>query len=654
MHEVNRAGWFGSIGGAACVGRITASLLVIVATLCCTTDTLAQRRRPTQKPPEKKEPELPQREIKIKPVDPSTLPRVKYSAKVIDELVEQNYQKFNVKPNPPATDEQFVRRVFLDVTGTIPTMKQARVFLIRNHPEKRQRLIDDLLDSEGYSSHLYNYFADLLRVQDRLTNNVSARNYKDWLKECFEQNEPYDKMVYRMLTANGRAFDDPATGYAFRDSNMPLDAINNTIRVFLGTQIGCAQCHDHPFDRWTQLEFYQIAAYTYPTIYRINFSDEKFNKKNPITRVREELKEIDPEHRGQGIFNNLLQANTWEIWDVPTRKPQLPHDYAYSNAKPKQAIAPQTILGNPAPIKPGESPRVAFANWMTSSENPRFAKTIANRMWKRVMGLGLIEPVDDMKDSTVAENEALMEFLTQEMIRVKFDLKEFTRILLNTQAYQRSATTAEVPPGEVYHFPGPTLRRMTAEQVWDSLLTLAVTDPMEYHEAPASVVNEIENLDLATITAQEVLDLEQEYKDVVYKDRRDREKKYKYKGLLLARASELPCPLPGGHPLREFGQSDRELIQASSAEGSVPQILTMFNGPVTHMMLEHGSAMYNNVVSAKTLEERITNIFLTVLSREPTEDEMGIAREEIAANGPAGYGNVIWALVNTREFLFVQ
>jgi hypothetical protein len=133
-----------------------------------------------------------------------------------------------------------------------------------------------------------------------------------------------------------------------------------------------------------------------------------------------------------------------------------------------------------------------------------------------------------------------------------------------------------------------------------------------------------------------------------------REEKYKYKDLLLARASELPSPVPPNHFLRMFGQSDRELISASSTSGSVPQVLFMFNGPVTHMILEKNSPIYNNVMRKKTVAEGTKAVFNTVLSRDPDEEELKLAETEVRQNGPAGYGNVIWSLVNTREFLFIQ
>ena len=194
---------------------------------------------------------------------------------------------------------------------------------------------------------------------------------------------------------------------------------------------------------------------------------------------------------------------------------------------------------------------------------------------------------------------------------------------------------------------------MTAEQAWDSFLTLAVVDPDEYREMPAKIRTEVVGLDLNAVSAQKLLDAEFKSSDIDGNQWK-RQAKYTYKGTLLARASELPSPVPPSHFLRMFGQSDRELISASAAVGSVPQVLFMFNGPITHMLLEKNSTIYNNVMRRKAPADRIKVIFLTILNREPDDAELELAKQEVGKNELAGYGNLIWSLVNTREFLFVQ
>ena len=617
------------------------------------------RRRPApKKKPAPKVPETPKDgfEVKSKEVRETGLISAQRSAKKIDQMVERNYRATKTTPNKLTTDAQFLRRVYLDITGTIPTYNETRLFLISSSPTKRERLIDRLLNSDGYSSHFYNYWADILRVTDRLNNNTNGQPYREWIKQSLAENKPWDKMVHEMISAEGKIWDNPATGYMQRDSGMPLDNMNNTVRIFLGTRIGCAQCHNHPFDRWTQKEFYQMAAFTFGMNTRRSARDKQmFGGKDQNARLRREFKQSGMEMRLMGQFNRLIRENLSDVNDNLYRKISLPHDYQYDDAKPKQVIQPKVLFGPPAYVKKGEAPRKAFADWMTSRHNPRFARTIVNRLWKKCFGVAQIQPVDDIRDDSIAENPPLMTFLESEMKRLKFDMKEFLRIIYNTETYQRQAFNGDLGPADAYHFPGPLLRRMTAEQTWDSFLTLAVVKPDEFKAQKSSVRGDIINFDLSKVKAKDVLDKNDDIKQkTTGKAKYTREKKYRYKGLLLARASELPSPVPPDHFLRQFGQSDRELIDASSLSGSVPQVLTMFNGPITHMMLEPGSEMYQNVTKEKDETRKLNVVFMSILNRKPTSAEMEIARDEIRKNGNPGFGNVIWSLVNTREFLFIQ
>lgn len=579
------------------------------------------------------------------------------AAKEIDRLVAANYAKLNITPNQKTTDSEFVRRIYLDITGTIPTYPQTQKFLGAKEADKRANLIDELLASDGYASHFFNYWADVLRYTDSLNNSVRGEPYRQWIKQSLAENKTWDHIVEDMLSAEGLVWQNPATGYLQRDANMPLDNMNNTVRIFLGTRIGCAQCHNHPFDRWTQKEFYQTAAFTFGTLTATGGGDTRYWGANPNTRLMEQFAGLEQEEedrrRNYYPYTRLIGINQMIVNDIPDRKVTLPANYAYNDAKPNEVVEPKTLFGKPAEIKPGEAPRKAFARWVVAKENPRFALTIANRLWKQAFGVGQIEPVDDMMDDTVAENPELMTFLESEMKRLNFDMKEYLRVVFNSETYQRQACAEEVSPGLPYHFPGPILRRMTAEQLWDSFLTLAVVKPDEFREEKADLRTSYIGLDLNKCTAEDVLHAETKAGGVDG-GHGAREKKYSYKGSLLGRASELPSPVAAGHFLRMFGQSDRELISASATVGSVPQVLFMFNGPITHMLLEKGSTIHNNVLKKQTIPEGIKVIFLTILNREPDDEELKNAEQEVKKNGPAGYGNVIWSLVNTREFLFVQ
>ena len=595
----------------------------------------------------------------VRGVDPSRLADCLRSAEQIDRLVESACRRHRIELNEAASDSRFVRRVSLNIAGTIPSLPLMEWYFTSAKPATRRlELIDRLLNSEAYVSNQFNYWGNILRLIDRPRglHDTIYQFYHLWIKRALRDNISYDRFVYEQLTAQGLLIDNGAAGYWLRDPNMPLDQINNTVRIFLGTQIGCAQCHDHPFDRWTRHEFYQMAAFTYGIQQRYSAGDKKRFGTNPIRRLTQELKSLEGQDaRFQGWQRNLVDMNLYAVTDNPGRRLHLPQDYQYDNAKPGASIEPTSVFGPPASIGPEEAPRVAFARWLTSPENPRFAKAIANRLWKHVMGVGLIEPVDDIRDDSKPSNSKLLEFLTQEMVRLNFNMKEFFRILYNTRTFQRESHAEDIDLTEPYYFQGPVLRRMTAEQIWDSLMMLAVYDVDTFERTNYGGFADVVRMDLRTINLAQVRERAKQYEESFSRRAQNADDRgHSYKGWTLARASELPLPVPRHHFLRQFGQGDRQSISGATGIGSVAQILAMFNGEVTHMMLEEGSVIYDNVLKAPTLNDQVNVIFLSILNRFPTGDEREICRKEIRVNGAAGYGNVIWSLVNTKEFLFVQ
>ena len=641
--------------------------LCLLAWLCISASPLLAQRKYVP-PPKKKTPpsqqfkgyglpapvkELPKLTMKVTAVASNRDAANKAAAKV-DALVEANLTKHGLKPNADAPDHVFLRRVYLDTIGTIPNFFESRAyFAAKEDPTRREKLIDGLLSSPGYVSHMFNYWAAILRLTDRPSGNMLAYSYRDWVKEQLQINRPYDEWVYDMLTAEGKLWDNPAVGYVLRDDGMPLVHVDNTVRVFLGTQIGCAQCHDHPFDHWTQKEFYQLAAFTSGTTTR---DTSAYKNGNPINRVRDELRKADPKANVNGSLNQILQANLFRVSFDPKRPLKLPHDYAYSNGKPNEPVQPAVLWGKLPEAVKNQSKRVQFATWVTSPENPRFAKTLANRLWKKVMGVGLIEPVDDMKDNTPCENPELLDFLAKELVRLDFDQKEFLRMLLSTNTYRRASSPYDPSEAEFYHFPGPKLRRMTAEQVWDSILAIAVYNPYPYELPSTENFAQVVDLDMTKVTAAEATGRVAAFEAEVGPPARSKVMNTAaYRRQVLARASELPLPLPADHFIRQFGQCDRETISGDSLDPTVPQILTMFNGPFTHMMLEKGSLIYDNLLQSRSMREQLDVMFVSILQRPPTASDRDIAQREMNSGDPAmGYGNIIWALINTREFLFVQ
>ena len=369
-----------------------------------------------------------------------------------------------------------------------------------------------------------------------------------------------------------------------------------------------------------------------------------------------EAREVAPGGRVSGEYQRVVRANSYEVYEVAATL-RLPHDYTYSDAKPKDVVKPQVLWGNVPETAKGGTPREQFAAWVTSRDNERFKRTIANRMWKRMLGIGLIEPIDDFRDDSDCANEKLLRFLSDNVVRMNFNLKEFVRTILYSKTYQREASDYQLTSGEMYYFPGPVLRRMTAEQVWDSILTLAVNNPWAFQRPSAAEFKEAIDLDLYSATMADAERVAQKFASTYHQPAyRKLLNQFSYQGNILCRSSELPSPLPPEHFLRQFGQGDRETINGQDDSATVPQILAMFNGPITHVMLESGSVIYDNVMSAANPRDAVDTIFLSTLARMPSnEDRREALREVQRAERPAvGLGNVIWALLNTREFLFVQ
>lgn len=743
----------------------------------------------------------------------SAAPDLKATTAKIDELVLAKLAKEKIQPNAPASDEVFVRRVYLDIAGRIPTIKETTDFLADKATDKRAKLIDELLASDGYAQNFFNYWSDILRLRSQLAvgnSQPAGAAYNNWLRKALADNMPYDKMVHEMVTADGKTYENGAVGFYLRDYNMPLDNMAVTTQVFLGTSMVCAQCHNHPFDKWTQMDYYQMAAHTYGMtgtnglsnpllagVFGGGYGDKaaKTKGKKAKTSATAEIAAMIPHgierkdmSKAMGEILRPLRYNTvldrTDSKDLP-----LPHDYQYSDAKPKSVVAPfipASFSKDGKIVKSGEKPVDSYASWMTSRDNPRFTLVIANRLWKKAMGLGLIEPVDEITDSTVPSNPALMSFLEQTMKDVNYDMKAFLRVVYNSAAYQRAAYTKDVEPGELYHFPGPLLRRMSAEQIWDSMVTLykpnadtpsvqsqidrdttirriewldrslnALT-PQELAKATAAVALKQKQLAEDVRKAQEQLaeatknkdedairaakkvvsnqrraideaaeeivyttgfkkfaqlaregKLDEQVKDPEFakeiaaaikgkegKDlsldealeiynrglrarlteqqktrlKRDAEnlkadtkeelaslKAWEnFRDSYMMRAADIRSPAPNGHFLREFGQSDRELVENASDDATVGQALMLLNGKTFTNLMNPYTMISRAIRKTETAAQTIDTIYLALFSRKATAEEHELLVGIIDKNTVTNKGDALWAVLNTRQFYFIQ
>jgi hypothetical protein len=422
--------------------------------------------------------------------EPLTDKQARDAAARIDSLIAADLKAANLRPNGRIDDATFLRRAYLGIIGRIPTEKEYREFMESSSASKREELVNTLVFSPGFDSHLFNWTADLLRVQTK--QEQFGLGWHVWLRKSLAEDKPWDTIVNEMLSATGHTADNPAVGYYLRDRNMQLDNFSNSMQVFLGRQIGCAQCHDHPFDDWSQLEYYQMAAFgggfeyystdARETVRRVAVdlrktpakNDEVEPKKKNFQMTREERNEMQQQARK---INMLLRPvfgdfNKNAVYDNPSRSLHLPEDYKYKDAKPKSSVMPETLFGATVKDVPAEERRETFAKWVTSRENPYFTKVIVNRLWARSFGHGLLNPVDDWKEDSKPAHPEVLAFLETSMKAVDYDLRQFCRILFLTNLFQRECNLTEPEPGVSSLVQGPSLQRMTSEQLHDSMLVL--------------------------------------------------------------------------------------------------------------------------------------------------------------------------------------
>lgn len=481
-----------------------------------------------------------------------------------------------------------------------------------------------------------------------------------------------------MITATGNLGHNPAIGFLERDQGMEFDAFSNFGQVMMGIDVSCAQCHDHPFEEWTMHDFYQMAAFFGQTQRSAGRYAGAGMAKSVNTGIpgapadfRKEFQAyaeeqgLDMEDRRQsrafGYFVGALGLNVADNEAIEIRIPSTIDEVG------GQVLEPLTLYGENAEMN-GKTRREALAEWMTNPTNERFAVNIANRMWSRAFGKALVEPVIDfpMKWEEHTGQPELLKYLGSEMVRVGFDLREFMRILYNTQAYQ-GISTYETPilATEDYLFQGPVLRRLRAEQAWDSLLTLAYGSEIDnVTGGDGSFMREVLNVDFESDSMEEIF-----AKFEAYRGTRNLGSKMVVEpgsldaiepeipvvsGIPMVRASRAAQPASGASLLSSFGQSDRMVTDNHIFDGTVPQVLALMNGPVTDRLTGSTSKVVEDLASLDAPEDKVEAVFFTMLSRYPTETERSKGVAFIQEYGDDGIRDLAWVLLNTPEFLFVQ
>ena len=360
----------------------------------------------------------------------------------IDSLVARKLERMKILPSGLCDDYEFIRRVTIDLTGLPPTSEAVRAFVAdtRETKVKRDELVDKLVGSDAYVEYHSNKWADLLQINSKFLGGEGAKLYRDWIRKEIAANTPYDQLCYKVITANGSTKENPPASYykILRDPDLMME---NTTHLFLAVRFNCNKCHDHPFERWTQDQYYQTTAY--------------------FSRVGLQR---DPKNAAGDIGGTAVEGAK-PLWENVFEKPDGETTHLRTSA-----VAPPTF---PYPAQftadPNATRREQLAKWITSPDNQYFAKSYVNRVWGYLLGAGIIEPLDDIRAGNPPTNPELLDWLTKKFIESGFDVQQLTKTICKSQTYQRSVATNQWNVDDTQNYSHALARRLPAEVLFDSV-----------------------------------------------------------------------------------------------------------------------------------------------------------------------------------------
>ena len=359
----------------------------------------------------------------------------------IDELVAAKWQRMRIEPSGVCNDADFLRRVYLDLTGTPPTSEEVRAFLADAKPmrEKRDAIIEKLIGSPDFIEHATNKWCDLLQVNSKFLGGQGVQLFRDWIRKEIADNTPYDQFVKKIVTASGSNKENPAASYwkILRD---PAETMENTTHLFLATRFNCNKCHDHPFERWTQDQYYHLGAF----FSQVSFADDPAAGGAKLTGTAVE--------KPRALFEIVKDSPTGEMTHLRTGK-----------------VAEPTFPF-PAKAETSGARREQLAAWITSADNRYFASSYVNRQWGYLLGSGIIEPLDDIRAGNPATNPELLEYLTKEFITHHFDVRHVLREICKSRTYQLALATNKWNEDDKTNYSHSLARRLPAEVLYDSVL----------------------------------------------------------------------------------------------------------------------------------------------------------------------------------------
>jgi hypothetical protein len=500
---------------------------------------------------------------------PDTLPKPEAFVRTfVDTHVLDGLVALGLPPSPVCDDATFLRRVTLDIAGRLPTLEEARAFLAETDAAKRDRLIDRLLDSPDYADHFAMKWSAILR--NKRTNNDLHRHgsysFHDWIRDSLDRNAPYSDFVRGVLAASGEVGENPAVVW-FRQAADINQQVEDASQLFLGLRLQCARCHHHPFESWGTEDYYQLAAF--------------------FSRVGKKPGLQPGEDR---IFHNRGTAQA---------------------AGPKGTHLAAVLGDKPAALAPDDDPRVALVDWMTTPDNPYFARALVNRYWKHFFGRGLVDPEDDMRLTNPATNPALLDALSSHFVAHGFDMKDLIRVICRSTTYQLASEPNDSNAADRQSFSRFYPRRLPAEVALDAIDRLT--------GKPTG------------------------FPDV----------------LPGTRAVQLPDPGFANHFLTVFGRpnADSACECERGGEANLAQSLHLINSADILAKLTGSRAAALAADTTRDTAAKLDELYLVAVSRPATAEERQSVEAYLAShadNTVAAWEDVVWSLLNTKEFLFTH
>ncbi|RLS22832.1 MAG: DUF1553 domain-containing protein [Planctomycetota bacterium] len=484
----------------------------------------------------------------------------------IDQLIQTKLDTLRIPASPLSKDEEFVRRVFLDISGSLPNSSELKAFLANKSADKRSKLVEDLLNRPTYSDYSALVWSDLLRVDRQALGTKQAYAYYRWLKTSFSENKPLDKLAFELLSAQGY-LDEHPEGSFYKVVKSPGELSSSFAQIFLGVRIACAECHHHPFDKWTQADYLGMQSF--------------------FTGVRS---------KNAGKREILVGDNT----------------SPGGNARYKDKVFAHA-LGQPLPeVQPKGDARQLFAQWVISPENQWFARNAANRIWAHLFGHGLVEPIDDFRDTNPASHPELLVKLANHLIQNKYDVKSLIKLITASETYQRSSAPVVGNESDEWNYSRFLLKSMPAEVLFDAI------------SQTTGVSGNFEGYPIGTRAIQL---WDSRYQDYFLKVH--------------------------GRPLRVSSCSCER-----QKEPGIAQVLHELNSPELHRKLNHEQGKIAKLVAANSSQKEIVEeLFLSYFSRFPSKDELELANEVLAKAKDAtskreALEDLAWGMMNSLEFLF--